>query len=54
MRFGWETKREEIIRGANISAKEKLEGIRLMNELVDKVLTTRQKILRRKLREMGN
>lgn len=51
MSFGWETKTEKIVRGANISAEKKLEGIRLMNELTDKVLTTRQKIIRRKLRE---
>jgi len=54
MKFGWETKKEKIIRGVNISAKEKLEGIRLMNEMADKVLTIRQKDIRRKLREMGN
>ena len=36
-----------------MSAAKKLEGIRLMNELADRVLSIRQKLLRRKLRE-GN
>jgi hypothetical protein len=52
--FGWETKKEKILTGARISAKKKLEGIRLMNELADRVLTIRQKALRRKLRQAGN
>ena len=51
MKFGWETKKEKILRGISISAEKKLEGIRLMNELADKVLTGRQKLVRRKLRE---
>ena len=51
MMFGWEKKREKILRGAMISPEKKLEGIRLMNELADKVLTARQKIIRRKLKE---
>jgi hypothetical protein len=53
MKFGWKTQKEKISRGAKISAAKKLEGIRLMNELADKVLSVRQKLLRRKLRE-GN
>ncbi len=52
--FGWETKKEKILKGARISAKKKLEGIRLMNELADEVLTIQQKVLRRKLRQAGN
>lgn len=51
MRFGWETRKEKIIKGAKISAKKKLEGIRLINELADKVLTKHQKVIRYKLRE---
>ena len=51
MKFGWETKREKVLRGIKISPEKKLEGIRLMNELADKVLTGRQKTARRKLRE---
>jgi len=51
MRSGWETKKEKILRGINISSGKKLEGIRLMNELADKVLTDRQKLIRRKIRE---
>jgi hypothetical protein len=51
MRFGWDTKKEKALRGFRISAEQKLEGIRLMNELADKVLSKRQKFMRRKLRE---
>ena len=51
MKFSWETGREKILKGARFSAEKKLEGIRLMNELADKVLTKRQKSARRKLRE---
>ncbi|MFH1397584.1 MAG: hypothetical protein ABIH27_03425 [Candidatus Omnitrophota bacterium] len=43
--------RENILRRTRISLQKKLEGIRLMNELADKVLTIRQKIIRRKLRQ---
>ena len=53
MNFKWEKKREHILRGVKISAEKKLEGIRLMNELTDKILGMRQKVARRKLREMG-
>lgn len=53
MRFGWETRREKILRGARISPEKKLEGFRLLNELADKVLTVHQKAIRRKLREGG-
>lgn len=52
--FGWTTQRANILRGARISLQKKLEGIRLMNELTDKVLTSRQKMMRRKLRERNN
>lgn len=54
MIFGWETEKEKIFKGARISIKNKLEGIRLMNELADKVLTGRQKVLRQKLRSMNH
>lgn len=54
MMFGWTTQKENILRGAKISLWKKLEGIRLMNELADKVLTNRQKIMRRKLRGRHN
>jgi len=53
MKFGWQTRKERILRGLKISAKKKLEGIRLMNELADKVLSERQKIIRRRLRKVG-
>ncbi len=50
MRFAWETKKEKILKGFKISAEKKLEGIRLINELADRVLTKQQKIMRQKLR----
>ena len=50
--FGWETKREKRLKGLNMLPEKKLEGIRLMNELSDKVLTTKQKLARRKLRNL--
>jgi len=53
MMFGWETEREKILKGAGISAEKKLEGIRLMNELADKVLTNHQKAMRRKCRRIS-
>jgi len=53
MKSGWVTQKESIAKGARIFPRKKLEGIRLMNELADKVLTPRQKIIRRKLREAG-
>ncbi len=52
MIFRWETKKEKFLRGLKISAAKKLEGLRLMNELADRVLTKRQKALRRKLRDV--
>ena len=51
MRFGWETRKENILRGVKILPEKKLEGFRLLNELADKALTKRQKAMRRKLRE---
>ena len=51
MIFRWETEKEKILRGAKIPAAKKLEAIRLMNEFADKVLTKRQKAIRRKLKE---
>jgi len=51
MNFGWETRKEKAVRAVTMSAEKKLEGIRLMNELADMVLSKRQKAARRKLRE---
>ncbi len=48
--FEWESRKERVLRGVKISGEKKLEGIRLMNELADKVLTKRQKLMRQKLR----
>jgi hypothetical protein len=53
MLFAWQTDRERILRGARISSEKKLEGIRLMNDLADRVLTKQQKKKRQKLREQG-
>jgi len=50
MIFKWETYREKVLRGAKISPFKKLEGLRLMNEIADMVLTKKQKAIRRKLR----
>ncbi|MDD4909631.1 MAG: hypothetical protein PHR44_03005 [Candidatus Omnitrophica bacterium] len=46
----WETQKEKILRGLEVSPKNKLEALRLMNELADRVLSYRQKLIRRKLR----
>lgn len=48
----WETKKERVLRHSRISPEKKLESLRLMNELADKVLTLRQKTMRRRLKEM--
>jgi hypothetical protein len=53
MIFEWETEKEQILKGAKISPANKLEGFRLLNELADKVLTSHQKAIRRRLREKG-
>ena len=50
MIFKWQTEKERVLRGAKISPEKKLEVFRLMNELADKVLTKKQKIMRRKMR----
>jgi len=50
MNFGWEGEREKVLRASKIAPFKKLEGIRLMNELADKVLSLKQKQLRRKMR----
>ena len=49
--FKWQTEKERIRRAKTISPQKKLEGFRWMNELADRVLTNRQKAIRRKLRE---
>lgn len=51
MNFGWESEKEKVLRASRIPPFKRLEGIRLMNELADKVLSLGQKRLRRKLRE---
>jgi len=53
MIFAWGTKQERILKGVQISAENKLQGIRLMNELADRVLSSRQKSVRQKLRKVS-
>jgi len=50
MIYKWPTDKENILKGAGISIEKKLEGVRLLNELTDKILTKRQKKLRLRLR----
>jgi hypothetical protein len=52
MVYRWETKKEKILKGLAISPEKKLEGMRLLNELTDKVLSFSQKRLRRRLRAL--
>jgi len=51
MKMSGENEKEKVLKGAKISARSKLEGIRLMNELADRVLSLKQKLTRRKIRE---
>lgn len=53
MIFRWETKKEKILRGVKISMRNKLEAMRLMNELRDTVLSNSQKSAVKKYRENG-
>lgn len=50
MIYRWETEKERILRGIQISPEKKLEGLRLMNEFTEKFSTKRQRKLRQKLR----
>lgn len=50
MIFRWQTKKERILRGIHMSPEKKLEGLRLLNELADKILSGVQKAIRQKLR----
>ncbi|MFH0924304.1 MAG: hypothetical protein V1872_01510 [bacterium] len=49
--FNWETDEERIRKNMKISPEEKLRGLLEMNMLTDMVLTEKQKIFRRRLRE---
>lgn len=51
MIYKWESEEKRILWGMSISPQKKLEALRLMNELADKVLTDKQKKIRQKLRE---
>lgn len=53
MNFKWETKQEKARKGRKISAGKKLEGLRLMNELADEVLSAREKVIRQRLRNIS-
>ena len=50
MMFKWESEKEKRLKGMKMSPLKKLEALRLMNELADRVLTKRKKIIRYKLR----
>lgn len=50
-KLSWESEKSKILRRSKISPAEKLKGLRLMNELLDKALTKKQKLLRAKLRQ---
>ena len=47
----WASKKEIVLRGMRIAPGAKLEGFRMMNELADKILSARQKFIRKKLKE---
>jgi hypothetical protein len=49
--FGWEKEDERINKGMRIPPKEKLIWLREMNEWTDKVLSNKQKGVRRRLNE---
>lgn len=49
--FGWEKEDERINKGMRIPPKEKLIWLREMNEWTDKVLSNKQKEVRRRLNE---
>lgn len=51
--FDWENEEERIRKGIRIPPKEKLRWLREINEFADKVLSDKQKEIRRKLKEMG-
>ena len=52
MMFQWETENERLLRFMKIPPKKKLEWLRQMNEFIAKASSKRDKVLRRKLREM--
>ena len=49
--FEWETDEEKLRRSMHLSPYEKLRALREMNEFFNKVLSDKQKALRRRLRE---
>jgi hypothetical protein len=50
MIFKWQSENEKLLKGIKISPEKKLEALRLMNELADKVLSKQKKSMRSKLR----
>ena len=50
-KFTWESAEEKIRRWIKISAAKKLKALREMNEFLDRALTKREKLIRRRLRE---
>lgn len=49
--FEWESDEEKLRRSIHLPPYEKLRALREMNEFFNKVLSDKQKALRRKLRE---
>lgn len=54
MIFAWDNEEERLLRFMRIPAKKKLEWLNQMNELADKVLTSKQKAMRLRLRQRGS
>ncbi len=49
--FGWESEDEKLKRAMQIPPEEKLRMLYEINVFTDKVLTDKQKLIRRRLRE---
>lgn len=52
MIFEWESEEERLLRLMKIPPKKKLEWLRQMNEFIVKYSSKRNKLIRRKLREI--
>ena len=52
MIFKWETERERLLRLMKIPPKKKLEWLRQMHEFVVKSSSKRDRLIRRRLREI--
>ncbi len=52
MIFKWETEKERLLRFVKISPKKKLKWLRQMHEFIVKSSSKRDKLIRRKLRDI--